>query len=138
MKGRSVLAVVAGLVATAALSIAADQALHSAGVYPPWGARMSDGLFGLATAYRVAFTVLGGWITARLAPARPMRHAAWLAAIGTLLGLAGLAVAVANPDLGPRWYPVALVVTAAPCVLLGAWLRARGAAPAGAGAGDPA
>lgn len=135
MKGRSVLAVFAGLVATAVLSTVADQVLHSAGVYPPWGVRMSDGLFALATAYRVVFTVLGGWLTARLAPSRPLRHAVWLSVIGTFLALVGLAVAIAHPELGPFWYPVALVVTAFPCVLLGAWLRARGVpavAPGGA------
>jgi len=36
---------------------------------------MSDALFALALAYRLAITVLGGWLTARLAPDRPAGHA---------------------------------------------------------------
>jgi hypothetical protein len=134
--GRSAAAVAAGFVVTAALSLGADGALHGAGVFPPWGAPMSDGLFGLATAYRVAFSVLGGWLTARLAPARPMAHAWALGLVGTLAAAAGAAATWnAGPALGPRWYPLALVVTGLPSVLAGArlHLRARGVA-----AGSPA
>jgi hypothetical protein len=124
--GRSVAAVVAGFLATAGLSIGADAVLHAASVYPPYGVRMSDGLFVLATAYRVAFTVLGGYLAARLAPSRPMWHAWVLGIIGTFAALAGLvATWNAGPALGPRWYPLSLVVTALPCVLGGGWLHAR-------------
>src|SRR5512138_1554112 len=134
--GRTVAAVAGGFLVTAVLSTVGDAVLHATGVYPPLGERMGDGLFGLATAYRLAFTVLGGWVTARLAPSRPMWHAWVLGVIGTVAALVGL-VATWNAGLGPRWYPLALVVTALPCVLLGGWLHARGAgAPAAAG-GQP-
>ena len=53
-----------------------------------------------------------------------MRHALALGAIGFLVSLAGVIV-TAGMDLGPRWYPIALVVTALP----GAWLGGRLAAP---------
>jgi hypothetical protein len=128
--GRSVVAIVAGFLATAALSLATDQALHASGVYPPWGETMSDGLFGLATAYRVAFTVLGGWIAARLAPSRPLAHAVVLGLIGTVAAAAGAAATWNRPELGPRWYPLALLVTGFPCVWLGGWLRTRPLTPA--------
>jgi hypothetical protein len=67
--------VLAGFVATAALSLATDVRMHALGIFPPWGEPMSDGLFAWASVYRVARTVLGGYITARLAPQKPTAHA---------------------------------------------------------------
>ena len=57
--------------------------------------------------------IVGAWLTARLAPARPMKHVMILACVGILLGLAGLAASWGK-GLGPNWYPVALVVLAIP------------------------
>jgi hypothetical protein len=42
-----------------------------------------------------------------------MKHAMILGYVGVVLGLAGLA-ATWNAGLGPRWYPVALVILAIP------------------------
>jgi hypothetical protein len=36
---------------------------------------MGDALFLLATAYRIVYGVAGSYVTARLAPDRPMQHA---------------------------------------------------------------
>jgi hypothetical protein len=81
---------------------------------------MSDALFVLATMYRVVYTVGGGYLTARLAPERPMRHVIVLGCVGLVAATIGL-VATWNsgPELGPKWYPILLVVTALPCVWLG-------------------
>ncbi len=124
--GRSVLAVVGGFLATALLSLGTDAVLHATAVYPGWGQPMADGLFVLATAYRMAFTVLGGLITARWAPRAPMAHVWTLGAIGIAAATAG-AIATWNqgPAFGPHWYPVALIVTALPCVWLGGRLATR-------------
>jgi hypothetical protein len=122
--GRSVGAVLAGFFATALLSVAVDGILHATGVFPAWGQGMSNGLFVLATSYRVAFTVFGGYVTARLAPARPMKHVVILGGIGFVMASIG-AIATWNsgPELGPKWYPLALVVTALPCVWAGGKLE---------------
>jgi peptidoglycan/LPS O-acetylase OafA/YrhL len=127
--GRSIGAVLAGFLATFVLSIGTDLVLHAAGVFPPWGQPMSNALFMLATAYRVIYTVAGGYITARLAPNRPMRHAWTLGIIGLAAAIAGT-VATWNegPEFGPKWYPLALVVTAIPCVWLGGKLAQRAVA----------
>ncbi len=117
-------AVAAGFIATAALSIGTDAVLHAAGVFPGLGQPMSNPLFALAAAYRAAYTVAGGWLTARLAPSRPMRHALVLGAIGLLVGTVGL-VATWGRGLGPAWYPIAVVAMALPCVWAGAALRLR-------------
>jgi hypothetical protein len=123
---RSVGAVVGGFVSVFVLSTAADAVLHATGVYPPAGTVMSGALFGLALAYRTLFTVLGGAITARLAPSRPVRHGVILGAIGTLAALAGV-IGTWNRgvEFGPKWYPIALVVLAVPSTWLGARLARR-------------
>ncbi len=113
--------------ATALLSVGTDAVMHAAQLFPPVDVRMSDGLFVVAAIYRAAYTVVGGWITARLAPGRPMHHAWALAGLGTLGGVGGL---VAWPQggeaMGPLWYPVSILASAVPCILLGAWLAIRG------------
>jgi hypothetical protein len=117
---RSIAAVVAGFLAVAGLSLATDEVFHVLQVYPPWGVPMtSPGLFALALSYRIVYTVLGGWITARLAPRAPMRHVTVLAIIGLIAGTAGVAVALSRSDLGPLWYPVAIAFSAYPCTWLG-------------------
>ena len=120
--GRSILAVVAGILVGALLSLGTDEILHMTRVYPPWGERMSDPLFGLATAYRVVFSILGSWVIARLAPRRPMLHAMIAGAIGLVVSVAG-AAATWNRDLGPHWYNVAVAAMALPCAWIGAKIR---------------
>lgn len=119
---RSAGAVLAGLLAVIVLSLGTDQVLHMLQVYPPWGQRMATGLFLLATGYRVVYTVAGGYITARLAPNAPVRHAVILGLVGLAPGVAGVIVAIAKPELGPLWYPIALAVTGLPCAWVGGLL----------------
>jgi hypothetical protein len=123
--GRSVWAVFAGFLVVVVLSIATDAVLHAAGIFPALGQRMSDGLFVLATIYRTIYAVVGSYITARLAPNKPMKHALIGGAIGMAIGVIG-AVVTWNKDLGPHWYPIALVVEALPTAWVGARLRLMG------------
>ena len=120
--GRSIVAVFAGMLTVVVLSLGTDLALHAAGIFPALGDRMSDSLFMLATVYRTIYAVLGGYITARLAPNRPMQHALLNGLIGVALSALG-AVVTWNRALGPHWYPLALVVTALPTAWLGGKLR---------------
>lgn len=120
--GRSIWAVVAGFLVVVLLSIGTDAVLHAARIYPILGQRMSDGLFVLATVYRTVYGILGSYVTARLAPNKPMKHALMGAAIGTVIATAG-AIATWNKDLGPHWYPIALILTAFPTAWIGAKLR---------------
>jgi peptidoglycan/LPS O-acetylase OafA/YrhL len=120
-------------VATALLSVGADVVMHATGVFPPWGQPMSDALFVWATVYRVAFTVLGGVITARLAPKKPMTHVLVLGAVGVVAASVGaLATWNQGPEFGPKWYPILLVITALPCVWAGGMLSPRGKTEVGA------
>jgi hypothetical protein len=82
--GRSIGAVVAGIVVGITFSLGTDMALRAAGIFPPpEQPAMSNALFLLATGYRIIYGILGSYVIARLAPGRPMRHAL----IGGLVGL---------------------------------------------------
>ena len=118
--GRSIGAVFAGFVAVVVLSLGTDMVLHATGVFPPWGQPMSDALLLLATVYRTVYGVAGSYITARLAPDRPMQHPLAGGVVGLIVSIAGT-VATWNkgPAFGPHWYPVALIVLAMPTAWLG-------------------
>lgn len=121
---RSTAAVLLGLFATAVLSLGTDQVLHVLQVYPPWGQPMHDpGLNFLALAYRSVYAVVGCYIAARFAPHNPMLHALATGAVGFLLSLAGAIATIMTMDLGPDWFPIALVLTALPCAWLGGVLH---------------
>ena len=122
---RSVLAVLGGLIAIVALSMAADEVAYALGLFPRGKITYEPGPYVIATAYRGAIGVAGSWLAGRLAPSRPMRHALIVGGIGLLLSAAGL-VAALNMDLGPVWYPAALLVITVPCAWLGGVLNGGG------------
>jgi hypothetical protein len=113
MNRKSIWAVVAGVLLIIVVTTVVDIALHALGVFPPMDQPLDDRLSVLATSYRIVISIGGAWLTARLAPAKPMKHALILGLVGTVLGLVGV-VATWNRGLGPRWYPIALAVLAIP------------------------
>jgi hypothetical protein len=119
---RSIGALLAGFLATVIISISTDAMLHAAGIFPPLGQPMTDAHLPLllATAYRIVYGVVGSYITAWLAPDRPMQHALVLGAIGLVLSIVG---AVAMWDAGPAWYSLAIIAIAMPCAWAGGKLR---------------
>ena len=121
---RSLGAVVAGLIIIFVLHLGTDVVMHATGIFPPWFQPMAGPLWVFALAYRSVYSVLGCYITARLAPNNPLKHAMLLGVIGVVLSAAGLASTWnAGPEYGPKWYPIALVVSALPCAWLGGKLR---------------
>ncbi len=124
--GRSIVAVLAGMIVGIILSLGKDLLLHNIHVFPPWGASMTgyDAALLLATIYRTIYGVLGSYIAARLAPNRSMLHAMILGFVGLAVTLLGAAVTWnGGPAFGPHWYPVALVVLALPAAWAGGKLR---------------
>ena len=113
MRKRSIWAVVAGVLVIIAVTTLVDIVLHATGVFPAMDQPINDAHALLATSYRIVISVGGAWLTARLAPDKPMKHAMILGYVGTVLGFVGL-VATWNLGLGPRWYPIALTVLAIP------------------------
>jgi hypothetical protein len=117
--------VFAGFVTVVVLSLGTDQLLHVLHVYPPWGQPMyAASLNLLALSYRIVYTILGGYVTARMAPDSPMRHVWILGGIGFVFGVIGV-IATMPMHMGPSWYPIAIAVTALPCTWLGGKLAVR-------------
>jgi MFS family permease len=114
---KSIGAVIAGLAALAILSILTDTVLQKTGVMktepfvenPVW-------LIALIVLYRMIFSTFGCYLTARLAPRKPMKHAMILGVIGVVLTIVGL---IAMWDIPPRWYPISLIVLTLPAAWLG-------------------
>ena len=122
---RSIWAVVAGFLTVVILSTVVDQIFHMLDVYPPWGQPMPDaGDNALALSYRIAITVLGGWVTARLAPRTAMKHVWILGSIGFVVGVAA-AIATIPLNWGPAWYPILIPITGLPATIFGGWLYVR-------------
>ena len=98
--------------------------LHASGVFPPLGQPTGNALLLLATIYRTIFGIAGCYLTARLAPDRPMQHALAGGVIGLVLSTVGAAVTWnMGPAFGPHWYPLALIATALPFAWVGGKLR---------------
>jgi hypothetical protein len=124
--GRSLVALLAGMLVGIVLTLGTDIVLHAMGVLPPWGESMAgfEGALLLATVYRTAYGVAASYIIARLAPDRPMQHAL----VGGIVGLAASTVGAAvtwnkGPAFGPHWYPLVLIVLALPQAWVGGKLR---------------
>lgn len=122
--GRSILAILAGIAVNVVIAIAIDEAFHAAGVYPSKPPMAEAGDNALALSYRLLLGIGGAYVTARLAPSRPMRHALILGGIGTALSILGVIVAM-QVYLGPLWYPLSLAVLTLPCAWLGGRLAKR-------------
>ena len=126
MDKRSVWAVVAGVLFIVVVTTIVDIVLHQVRFYPPLDTPMNDTHARVAAAYRLAIGVAGAWLTARLAPHEPMRHALILGVVGIVLGMVGV-IATWNLTLAPRWYALSLVVMAVPQSWLGGKLFEMGA-----------
>ncbi len=118
---KSIGAVVAGFVSIVILSVGSDFLFVKLGVFPqhalfePW-------MLGIALLYRSVFTVVGGYITARLAPKNPMRHVYVLMMLGFVGGAVGV---IAGWNLGNQWYPIALALSGPLLVFLGGKLYGK-------------
>ena len=121
---KNIVAVVAGFATVFILSVGTDSLLENLGVFPP---PSGEGLFVtwmlvLAFAYRSLYAVVGGYVTAWLASANPMKLVRILGVLGTIGGMAGV---VMGWNLSHHWYPIALAVTAFPLVWYGGTLYVR-------------
>jgi hypothetical protein len=119
--GRSIWAIVAGILVIIVVTTLVDVLLHVLDVFPPMGEALDDRLSLIASSYRIPITIAGAYLTARLAPANPMKHALILGGVGVGLGLLGV-VATLGKDMGPAWYPISLPLLSIPECWIGGWL----------------
>jgi len=115
---KSIGAVVAGFIFIGVTHTATDAILEKAGVLPKGNLYTSTAIILLVIGYRAIFSLAGCYLTARLAPNNPMKHALILGGIGTALSAIG-AIVTADMNLGPAWYAWSLVVIALPVAWLG-------------------
>lgn len=127
---RSVLAIVVGFVFIALLSFGADALLRSAlpGAFNAAGRTDSVNVLLLTLAYVAVFAVAGCYLTARLAPSRPMWHALVLGLLGLIFTIAGT---IAMWDAAPQWYNIVSLVLVMPYAWLGGKLAEHTRAPGG-------
>jgi hypothetical protein len=128
---KSIGAILAGIIFIVITHTGTDFILESLGIFPPPPNRGAPGqrfdvtwMVAMALAYRIIFQVGGGFITAALAPSKPMVHAWILALIGLVMSIAA-AITVIPLNWSPAWYPIALAISSVPSVWLGAKLQTR-------------
>lgn len=118
--GRSILAIVVGFVLTGALNVGTNAALAHAGVIPASGPTTDTVTLLIICAYVAAFGILGCYVTARLAPRRPLLHA---------LVLGGLALAMSIPATiavwndTPAWFNLYNLIAIMPYAYIGGRIR---------------
>ena len=122
---KSVGAILAGMIFIVLTHTGTDYVLESLGIFTqPSEGFHTTWMVVTATIYRSIYTVAGGYLTAALAPNRPMLHAVILGLIGIAASTAG-AIVMIPLHLTPNWYPIALIVLALPCTWLGGKLKAK-------------
>lgn len=121
---RSVVAVVAGFVLIASLSFATDLALRAAmpDLFDVDGRTTSVTVLLLTIGYVGLYATVGCYLTARLAPGRPVAHALWLGGLGLVFNVAG---AWAMWDRAPMWYHLLSLALVMVWAWLGGQMRAQ-------------
>lgn len=127
---RSIVAVVVGFVLTGALNVGTNALLARVmpGLVPADGPVTDPAALILVCAYVAVFGILGCWVTARLAPSRPMLHALVLGALALAMSVP---VAMQNWGDAPAWFNVFNLVAVMPYAYIGGWLREQQQARAG-------
>lgn len=92
---------------------------------PPAGVVLSSTYLAANLLVSLAAAVLGGWLTARLAPRVPMGHVLALAALLIAMSIVSATGDQAQPAGQPGWYPIGIAILGVLGVLAGGWLHTR-------------
>lgn len=122
--GKSIGAVAAGFITVFILSVLTDVVLEKIGIFPlqTHPEAYTSWMLLAALMYRTIYTIIGGYITAKFSPNKPMKHVMTLAIIGCIAAALG---AIANWNKSAEWYPIMLVVLSIPSVWLGGKLQTK-------------
>lgn len=114
---KSFVAVIVGLAVGMVFSVAVDTLLILLSVFAPSGIKNSSPfILAIILSYRFVFNIIGCYLTARLAPDKPMRHALILGATGFVIAIAG---AILMWNEAPHYYNIVLVLAALPAAWIG-------------------
>lgn len=121
---RSIVAIVVGFVLIGALSIGTDTIVMQAfpGEFNEAGRTSNLSILMLMAAYVAVYAIIGCYITARLAPDRPMRHALILGALGLVMNIVAT---VSLWGTAPAWYFILNLLLVMPYAWLGGRIRER-------------
>ena len=85
--------------------------------------QQNDGYLLTALAFGIATTVLGGFVTARLAQQLPLLNACALGVVGVVIGLV-----LSGPADSPLWFEVIGYIAVVPAAIYGGYLAKRAGA----------
>jgi hypothetical protein len=121
---RSVGAIVAGFLLIGVLAMGADAIMVS--MFPdrfgPNKATSDPVMLAIMTIYVAVFAITGCYVTARLAPSRPMRHALILGFLGLVLNIAMVGALWGTM---PAWYNILNLLLVMPYAWIGGRIRER-------------
>jgi len=121
---KSIWAVFAGFFTVGFLSVATDAVLEAVKIFPPMDQPQAytAWMYGLCLVYRIIYAVVGGYVTAALAPQNAMKHVRVLAVIGLVMATMGV---IAFWNLGSQWFPILLALSTYPSVWYGGKLKTQ-------------
>ena len=119
----------------AALAVVAGYAIMFVAILALFGIVLSDpqttptaGFMLFSLLYGFLFAIAGGYVAAMIGAGAEMRHALYLAAFSTVLGIISIA---ATAGQEPLWYQIANAMILVAGVTLGGYLRTQQVARAG-------
>jgi len=116
---KSIGAVLTGFITIFILAVALDHFLEKAGLMQTETFNFNSGwVIAVVVIGRLLFNIAGPYITARLAPNRPLRHALILGMIGVVVNTMG---GIMMWPKTPHWFPLILILLPLPC----AWIAAK-------------
>ena len=121
---RSILSVIAGSVTWMVTALGTDFLLMTLG--PQWfhenGRVENVPLLFFILSYALAYSVLGGYVTAWIAGRKEILHAL---ALGVIQLAMGIVATISHSDAAPIWYHALFLVLLIPANVLGGYLRAN-------------
>ena len=121
---RSIVAIVVGFVVIAALAMGTDMLVLRAfpAAFNDAGVTNDLSILMLMAAYVAVYAITGCYVTARLAPDRPMRHALILGALGLAMNIAAT---ISLWGTAPAWYHILNLLLVMPYAWVGGRIRER-------------
>ena len=115
---RSILAIVVGFVLIGALSFGMDAVVRNflPQEFSANGRVDNPAILLLTLGYVFIFAIMGCYLTGRLAPQNPMKHALILGVLGLIFNIIGT---MSQWDTAPSWYHIVALLMVMPAAWLG-------------------